>query len=151
MKDIAKQLITIGFDINKCFKDRKTVLMHACVKGMKDVVELIFLQNVDINARDVNGKTALMYVSNGHKEYRYTIDIVNKLLSVDADVNIIDTLNKTALIYACDMESDIVAKILLDAKADYNVLFICKFNYNIFDMNIFNMNIFDMKQKFKKI
>jgi len=63
--------------------------------NLKAIKEMVKHQNVNVNAMDKKGKTALMWAANyGH------IEVVKFLVKSGADVNIADNKGRTALIIA---------------------------------------------------
>ena len=69
--------------------------MRACLTGHKDVVQLLLehSERIDLNARDNDGRTALMFaVQNGHP------NVVKSLVNhSDIDLNVTDNYGRTAL------------------------------------------------------
>lgn len=76
-------------------------------------IKKYFGKNNDINAKDNDGRTALMKASAyGQNE------VVEALIENGADVNIIDNYNNTALIYASIFgHNEVVKTILIDYQA----------------------------------
>lgn len=91
-------------------------LRDAAISGNFQKVKEEVLKNVNINALDQDGRTALMYASfNG-----YT-DIVRFLLEHGADVDLSDYLGRTALLFASSGAFPETVKLLLDHNADPNI------------------------------
>jgi ankyrin repeat protein len=89
----ADFLISLGADIN--YKDEKnmSILMYASVKCYYDVVNYLIKHNVNINAVNDNGETALMYAT------IRPCRIVELLLKNGADPNIKTVGGQTALLW----------------------------------------------------
>ena len=88
-------------------------LNQAAQKGDASRVRQLVSGGEDINAKDGNGKTALMYASeNGQAE------IARLLIDAAADVNAKDKDGKTALMYAAESNNLETVKYLIAGKAD---------------------------------
>jgi ankyrin repeat protein len=88
-------------------------LHQAALNG--DAVEILRLldEKRDVNMRDQDGRTALMYASyNGHTE------IVNELLKKGAKINERDQNGRTALMFAASGPFTETVRLLLDNKAE---------------------------------
>ena len=60
--EIVRLLIEFGVDINICDNDNTTALMSACINNEFEIVKLLCEQeNIDLDAVDSEGITALMY------------------------------------------------------------------------------------------
>lgn len=57
-----------GIDINAPDKDGTTALMTACVRGHKNVVEILLQHHADVNLQNVEGHTALTFAFNGKNQ-----------------------------------------------------------------------------------
>ena len=91
------------------------LLMNAAMNAdVKSVIK--FLQSVDINTRDKNGQTALMYATK-----REESNIVELLLSRGANVNIQDQYGQTALRHAANSRLVENVILLLTKGADINI------------------------------
>lgn len=85
-----------------------SILMHACMYGYFEIVELLLKNHVNINYQDMNGKTALMYAS----EFGKT-DIVEMLLIYGADYKLKDKKGCSAYSYSCyDLHTDITIMLI---------------------------------------
>lgn len=84
---------------NKNDKDKQTPLMLAIIpeKNNIDIVNALINANVDINAKDTNGATALMRAATYGQ-----VDIVNVLIKAHADVDIKRNDGQTALMLTID-------------------------------------------------
>ena len=113
--NVIPALIQAGADVNAKDNVGKSVLMHAILKntykpplslkgkGLKERAKIanqpiseqsLIKAGADVNAKDNNGRTALMYAANyGEKS------IIPLLIQSGADVNAKDTQDKTALMY----------------------------------------------------
>ena len=93
--------------------------------GNKEIAQLLIDSTVKVNARTVNGDTALHYASlEGHK------DFMSFIIDHEADKQIVNNDGLSALHYAIAMNQTEVAQLLLDsgvvitgfADNDYSVL-----------------------------
>jgi len=83
-------------------------LMSAAERGHLDVVQLLLLLGADVNASDVNCRTALMYAAEEGQ-----LEVVGPLIKAGAEVNISDGSGRTALMNAsAGGHSKIVAMLL---------------------------------------
>ncbi|MEW6731425.1 MAG: ankyrin repeat domain-containing protein [Acidobacteriota bacterium] len=87
-------------------------LVAAAASGDSATVKSLLAQGVDVNVKDKDGKTALMYAA----EKGYS-DIVKSLLVQAVNVNAKDKDGKTALMYAADKGHTEVVELLKNAGA----------------------------------
>ncbi len=108
--DIAELLLLRGIDVNgKTFHSEETALISACASGRDKIIILILEQgNVDLEARDRNGRTALMRASaQGYdREVKF-------LVKAGADLEAKDKNNRTALMEASRFGHDQNARLLI--------------------------------------
>jgi serine/threonine-protein phosphatase 6 regulatory ankyrin repeat subunit B len=82
-------------DPNRRNKHRFTPLMIASDHGVLEIVQILFQNGADVNARSVGGETALIFAArNKHPS------VVEYLLQQGADVNAVSNSGCTALQYA---------------------------------------------------
>lgn len=92
-------------------------LRSAAQDGSKVEIGLWLSRGIPVNARDANGRTALMITAmNGHS------DATKFLLERGADINAQDGNGRTALILAVIGGHDDTVKLLLSWRADINVV-----------------------------
>ncbi len=109
-ENIAKELNTSGaLEWLKQLEFLKTA-EKGDVKAIKDFLD----KGIDINAKDNDGWTALMYAAIGHK------DIAELLLAHRANVNAKDNKGNTALWFAAEKGRKEIVEMLLKASADVN-------------------------------
>lgn len=88
---------------------------QAALDGNLEVIKKD-LEQFDVNSRDKDNTTALMYAAfNGHME------VAQLLLKEGADVNLVNDLNRNALMFASTSPSPAMVKLLLDAGGDFNL------------------------------
>ncbi|TFK25936.1 ankyrin [Coprinopsis marcescibilis] len=116
----AEALLQIpGIDINSADKSGTTILMLALQHRARDaklkLVETIinkFGSNLDINAKDGRGRTAL-----AHAALSESGEIVTMLLAVEGvDCNCVDAYGQTPLMKAARRDQDDVLRLLLELK-----------------------------------
>lgn len=104
-------------DVAKVDKKGRTALMHAVgdhyvmdEADREDIVEMILnTQMVDVSAKDVDGRTALMYASMCGNN-----TIIRMLLDTgDVDVNAKDINGRTAIFYSCLLGNRTIVSMLL--------------------------------------
>ena len=82
---------------------------EAAMNGRHDLVMQYIEKGTDVNQRDSEGRTALMYAAyNGH------IEVLMRLISKGADVNLQDNYGRTALMMAASGPFPQALKLLLD-------------------------------------
>lgn len=104
-------------EYKKCFGKGKIdrQLLEAVKEGDTESVKELLGKGADVNAKDEDGGTALMWAAaKGNK------DIVKKLLAQEADVNAKSQTGKTALIAAAEKDQTEIAKDLMQAGAEVN-------------------------------
>jgi len=92
-------------------------LIEAARIGDQETVEFLLRKGADIDARDGDGKTALMWAVNYSDD-----DMARLLIMRGADVNAVDTYGGTALMDAAHAGCDYIARFLLDSGADVNAV-----------------------------
>lgn len=98
-----------GFDVNTFrFERGETPLMHAAAMNHYDLVVAIIDHGVDLDERDDNGQTALMYGI-------FNLQIVEMLIAKGANVRYVNNRGWTALDYAKDTKNANVIKMISDA------------------------------------
>lgn len=81
--------------------------MKAASSNSMDIFKLLISMQVDVNATDINGKTALMWAINSGNS-----DIAKSLIMNGADANIIDNHGETALMLAELVEAKELVQLL---------------------------------------
>ena len=120
---IAEMLIENGADVNAAScRDYigdlygYTPLMCSALKGNLSIVNsIVNVSNVDVNAKDYQGNTALIYAIIGGNR-----DIVSALLHANAKVNDCNNHGRTALFKAVDTNNKEIADMLIKSGADVN-------------------------------
>jgi len=112
--------------------------MYAVVDGNNEVVSLLLEARADINAKDKNGNTALMYAARGVRN-----EVVTQLLEAGADINAKDNHGQTLLFTLVNSNNPQFIRRLLDAGLDPSVRddygkialdYMTNYNQEIFDM-----------------
>ncbi len=112
--ETVKQFIENGFDVNEPNQDEQSLLMLAGFNGHTALCEYLIKSGAHIEARENNGRTALMFASTGPFP-----ETVRLLLKNNANPNSIDRLEHfTPLMHAAAEGHFEVVKILLDHGAD---------------------------------
>ncbi|MFN3648341.1 MAG: ankyrin repeat domain-containing protein [Armatimonadota bacterium] len=103
----------------------RTALMVAAQRGELELVKLLLSRGAEVNARDGNGGTPLMYAC----EWSAEPEVVEALLAAGADVNARDDQRKTTLMRMTTLTTDPpdadrirVAELLVEAGADVNAM-----------------------------
>ena len=106
-KNFIVYVIMRGIDVNRSNRYGYTPLMHACMKNMHDMVELICLTSftyactnhcnkVNVNRQDKQGRTALMFAA----KYSDNTKVIKLLFKYCAASYLEDVGGKTAIDYA---------------------------------------------------
>jgi ankyrin repeat protein len=113
-KDIVAFLLTKGIDVNQHDEDNYTALMWACIKGHKEIVQMLLQdENIKINLQGGwDGWSALIVASRkGHKE------IVQMLLQdKNIEINQRNRHGETALMWASQEGHKEIVEMLLKDK-----------------------------------
>jgi Carboxypeptidase regulatory-like domain/Ankyrin repeats (3 copies)/Ankyrin repeat len=103
-------------DANVRDKDAHTTALEYAVRnGNREMVQVLLWAKVDVNARDEDGQTVLMMLSE-----KVTSEIVWDLINAGAKVNHRDKDGDTALLSAAEINNVDALKALLDAGAKVN-------------------------------
>jgi ankyrin repeat protein len=110
--EIANRLIEAGADVEKRFPD-ETAITFAAQYGRLPIIEKLLSVSAKVNARDKNGRTALMYAARGAgKKWKTTVSL---LLDNGADVHAVDDGGANALIYAVWGRRTEIVRLLIKA------------------------------------
>ena len=91
-------------------------IQEAALNGQMNQVMKLLGEGADVNMKDEDGRTALMYAAyNGH------VEVIKKLIEKGALVNQRDNYGRTALMMASSGPYPQAAKLLLDNYADPNL------------------------------
>lgn len=118
-KDEGKKSYTLK-SAGKAGEIKKTpenISIHeAALNGRGADIEKLLTEGADINVRDEDGRTALMYAAfNGHTS------IIEKLIKKGALVNLADNYGRTALMFASSGPYPEAVRLLLKNQADPNI------------------------------
>jgi len=95
---------------------QKISIHEAALNGQSAGVMNSLEEGVDVNARDQDGRTALMYAAfNGYTE------IMEKLIQKGALVNLCDNLGRMALMFASSGPYPVSVRLLLINRADPDI------------------------------
>ncbi|MDD5021342.1 MAG: ankyrin repeat domain-containing protein [Endomicrobiaceae bacterium] len=88
---------------------------NICKNSSLAVVTKAIKEGADVNVKDENGKTALMYACESNTD----VEVIRILIKKNADVNAATTEGKTALMFACESNKNPkIADSLVNAGAD---------------------------------
>jgi len=119
--DLYKDFLIFPPDLDTIFLDHP--LLQACREKFRTNEDqlaiircLVEKAHADVNVRDGNGNTALIYACQGN--YKETVQY---LISRGADVNVRDEYGSTALTYACTRNYKETVQYLISRGADVNI------------------------------
>ncbi len=117
---LVRRYIAAGGDVNVGFRSRlpdagKTALHVASIRGHHSVIRSLIEAHADLNARDAELETPLMYATGGEAG---SASIVEALVAAGADPNLRNRSGWTALMIAANLGSLAEVRILLRAGAD---------------------------------
>ena len=109
--------VTIEKDkVSQTIPEPELSLLPSAGNGEAEKVKELLEKGADVNEKDADGRTALMYASfNGYSE------VVNELLKHNADVNLTDINGRSALMFAASGPFHETVKILLEKNAEPNI------------------------------
>lgn len=133
MTDEALQFLKSGAAVNVQSLYGNTVLHLACQRLNEKVIDKILEKDVDVNAKDKNGNTALHYLTktdllqdpygslnNNHVRLKLR-NAAEKLLSNGAVVNLCNKIGQTPLHCASEKLNEEIVRIILEHRADPDV------------------------------
>ncbi len=118
IKDTSKELENIAQELNTpgaLEYLRQKRFIAAATKGDIKAVKDFLDKGINVNARDINGRTALMIAV-----YDESKDIVEMLINAGADVNAHDKYGLTSLHWAAEKGHTNIVEMLIKAGADVN-------------------------------
>lgn len=94
---LAEMLAEAGASCEIRYHDKSTLLFELCKRNVRNTttIESIILAGVDVNAKNIQGLTALMIASE-----RHSANVVSLLLEHGADASLCDNIGRNALMYA---------------------------------------------------
>lgn len=114
--EALKEVLLTRSDANVRDDDTQdTALEHAVRNGNRDMVQVLLWAKADVNARDSDGQTVLMMLSED-----VTSEIIWDLINAGGKVNLRDNDGDTALIAVAEVNNVDALKALLDAGAKVN-------------------------------
>lgn len=111
-----KEVINGKADLNVRSVDNVTPLITAIIMNHQKSAELLLEANVDVNAKDRAGWTALIHFASSNGD----LELGNALIKAKADINARDKNGATALIVAAVRGNMDFVKALVEAGADLN-------------------------------
>ncbi len=139
--DDVKRWVDKGIDFN--FKDNKKgiPIIEAAKSDKREVINLLINKEVDVNAKNADGKTALHHVR--------SVEMLELLIKAGADVNVIDNSGKTILHSAAENKRTNCLEFILNNTFLLNELDIegnSALFYALKSFNIINIGIFLSKK-----
>jgi len=97
--------------------EEEALLRNASLEGDFEIIQQLLAINVDVNALDQEGRTALMFAA-----YNGKLEIVKALVEKAALVNLQDYSGRSALMFASSGKFPATVEFLLVNKADPNLV-----------------------------
>ncbi len=116
---IVKLLINSGCDLDLQNNHNITALMLASQDGYLNIVELLVENKVDLDLQEDEGFTALMMALSKEEIHQ---DVIKFLTNAGANLEIQNKRGATVLMLASQINNLTITKLLLDNKADANVI-----------------------------
>ncbi len=116
VQETCAALLAAGADVDARTKWGTTALWSAAVAGRGDLVDFLLRHGADLETRDQEGRTVLIFVA----KHGSIGDMVGRLVAHGADVNAQDAAGRTALMYAALSARRSAIDALLDSGADIN-------------------------------
>lgn len=92
-------------------------VVEAALYGKTDTVTAALKQGYDVNKRDPEQRTVLMYAA-----FNGQTPIVKKLIDAGADINVQDSVGTSSLMFAASGPSKETVQVLIDAGAKINMV-----------------------------
>ena len=118
--EIYRSFIKYGWNVNSCTQSGMTILMFAVNKTSLEYVKILVNSGADVNLRDDEGRTPLMYID--YDNDNESTEKLRLLIEHGADLNKKNNEGKNAFIYAAKSiyyRPEIV-KIFIDSGIDIN-------------------------------
>ena len=115
-EEVIVDLINRGVNVH-ALHNSFTTLHYACMYRMYRVIKMLINKNVNVNIKNVYGKTALHYAC----EYGM-LEEIEALYKNGADLNVSDIDGNTPLHVACNLYNMNVVKFLVERGVDVNAI-----------------------------
>ena len=96
----------------------RTALMVASGFAESEIVDLLLSEGAHVDAKDIQGRTALMYAAGHNQERTKNTDVVERLILEGANIETQDEGGRTSLMYAVRRCNLYEAELLLGKGAD---------------------------------
>lgn len=108
------EIVELLYEAGACFSDDVVIL--ATEKVNKELVKLLIKLGANVNGKDEDKRTALMYAVEKENE-----ELIKLLVSSGADINNVDKHGSTVLRYAVEKKNKGLIKLLVSLGADLNI------------------------------
>jgi len=113
----AKELISLGADVNYVFQHGEIMLMDACLKSKNKVVLFLLEQGANPNLKNAEGQT-VFFAFCLHKINKWNLEVMEAFIKSGADVNATDKEGFTPLMMVSCREGLSPVELLINSGAD---------------------------------
>lgn len=113
----AKELISLGADVNHVFRDGEMMLMDALLKSKNEVTLFLLEQGANPNLKNAEGQTAF-FAFCMRQVNKWNLGVMEALIKSGADVNATDKEGFTPLMVVSNREGLGPVELLINSGAD---------------------------------
>ena len=117
-KEVLQAIIDHGVDVNAANKISQTALTNACINKDENAINVLLNADADSNIVDADGHTCLHIAA--AKEC--SKEVLQAIIDHGVDVNASNNISQTALTYACINKDESAINVLLNARANSNIV-----------------------------
>ncbi len=111
----VRRAIKQGLDVNDSDENQMTALHWACYLGKQPMVKLLLTTDIDVDARDIKGNTAMHYA------VQHSNTSIPLLAEAGAAIDVPNQNRRTPLLLACEIGKVGAVKTLCELGAEVNI------------------------------